>query len=83
MINFPVGISTTISGAVGGLVLGVVGSILAVPLLATQSGSPRPISQSAKTLAARKRALNLTFAGLAILVGLSVVARGTMPLFAA
>ncbi|HAO42147.1 MULTISPECIES: sulfite exporter TauE/SafE family protein [unclassified Afipia] len=36
-----------------------------------------------KALAARKRALNLTFAGLVILVGLYVVARGTVPLFAA
>lgn len=36
-----------------------------------------------KALAARKRALNLTFAGLVILVGLYVVVRGTVPLFAA
>jgi uncharacterized membrane protein YfcA len=36
-----------------------------------------------KALAARKRVLNLTFAGLVILVGLCVVARGTVPLFAA
>jgi uncharacterized membrane protein YfcA len=36
-----------------------------------------------KALAARKRALNLTFAGLVILVGLFVVVRGTATLFAA
>lgn len=36
-----------------------------------------------KALAARKRSLNLTFAGLVILVGLYVVARGTVTLFAA
>ena len=36
-----------------------------------------------KALAARKRALNLTFAGLVILVGLYVVARGTVMLFTA
>ena len=36
-----------------------------------------------KALAAKKRALNLTFSGLVILVGLYVVARGTATLFAA
>lgn len=36
-----------------------------------------------KALAARKRALSLTFAGLVILVGLYVVVRGTVPLLAA
>ena len=36
-----------------------------------------------KALAVRKRALNLTFAGLVILVGLYVVARGTVTPFAA
>ena len=45
MIIFPVGISTTISGAVVGLVLGLVGgggSILAVPLLAYAVGITSP-----------------------------------------
>lgn len=36
-----------------------------------------------KALAARKRALNLTFAGVVILIGVYVVARGTVTLFAA
>ena len=45
MIDFPVGISTTISGAVVGLVLGLVGgggSILAVPLLVYAVGVTSP-----------------------------------------
>ena len=45
MIDFPVGISTTISGAVVGLVLGLVGgggSILAVPLLVYAVGMTSP-----------------------------------------
>ena len=42
MMDFPVGISTTISGGVVGLVLGLVGgggSILAVPLLVYAVGN--------------------------------------------